>query len=182
MTHIRTLILLLAAALLAVPAAAQPSERAVSRYSRLDDSVCTADRRSRDRDQEGMFVARRCPGMGEQRVWLLYGEGIYLRVGFGRIGNLNGLFDAERARGWPVEWRGTERGGRFRPHAAILRLRRPHQTRGPGELVVFRLGADGRSCIIGSVPAGAGQNERAREIADRMLGGPVPCRERSDPF
>ena len=174
---VRILLAAFAATLLAGAAFAQPA--AVSRYTRITDRGCREIPGPPGEGQE-QFTGMHCPGFGEHRVWMLYGEGMYVRFGFGRIGNINGLFDADRNETWPVEWRGAVRRGRFVPYATIVRLRPPHQT-GAGALVVFRLTADGRSCIIGEA-SGAAANERARAIADRLRAGPVACRQQSDPL
>ena len=113
--------------LAAASAEAAPGGGPVSRYTRLSDSSCTAFGTPPAEESVEIF-GERCPGLGQHRVWLLYGEGMYLRVGFGRISNVSGMFNAERPQNWPIEWRGAMRGGRFVPYAVILRLRQPHQT------------------------------------------------------
>lgn len=166
--------------LAAASAEAAPGGGPVSRYTRLSDSSCTAFGTPPAEESVEIF-GERCPGLGQHRVWLLYGEGMYLRVGFGRISNVSGMFNAERPQNWPIEWRGAMRGGRFVPYAVILRLRQPHQSTG-GDLVVFQLIGDGGSCIIARIPPGPRQNSLARTNADRLLTGRVDCLEESAPI
>lgn len=73
--------------------------------------------------------------------------------------------------GKTIEWRGPAGA---RPQAAILRYatgRRIGKLDG-SRLVVYRLGADGTSCIIGSVDARKpGANAAARRLADMKAAG-----------
>lgn len=175
------LLALAAALIVSAPAFARPGEAApVSRFTRLSERLCTGFGEPPS-PESGDVLAERCPGIGTDRVWLLFAEGMYLRVGFGRVGNVSGMFDAERSDTWPIEWRGVMRGGRFRPFATIMRLRPPHQTTG-GDLIVFHLTDNGGSCIVARVPPGPGQNLAARAQADRLLSRPMPCLEESTPF
>lgn len=113
----------------------------------------------------GDGVDHRCKGYGGIPIWLSYRDSTRSYFGFGAKRNLSGMFSAERDDAWPIEWRGRLARGEFQPFAVILRVRGAFEPR-RRSLVVFRLRADGTSCIVGSTD---GSNEAARRIADASL-------------
>lgn len=156
----------------ATPAIARPSP-ATSRLTVLNESRCL-EAGPNQADEVGDELFKRCPIDGLPTVWLLYLDGVRLRLGFGATPTASGMFDADRDPAWPIEWRGRGAGRAFKPYAVILRLRAPGER--PSHLVVFRLRADGTSCIVGSVAPGPNQNLAARALAD----GNGPCEAEPD--
>lgn len=147
------------AAGLALPAAA---EQWASAYTSHDYARCGKAKP----DADGVSV-HRCTGRAGIAVIWTAGDDASA-VGFGTrpadeavIPEVS-FFEA----GKTIEWRGPAGA---RPQAAILRYatgRRIGKLDG-SRLVVYRLGADGTSCIIGSVDARkTGANTAARRLAD----------------
>lgn len=167
------LIVTLAIVLATATAAAAKPVAAASRLTVLDERRCVEAGPNQE-DEVGDVLFKRCPIAGLPTVWLLYLDGVRLRLGFGSTPTASGMFDADRDPTWPIEWRGRGAGRAFRPYAAILRLRAPGER--PSNLVVFRLRADGTSCIIGNVAPGPNQNLAARALAD----GNAPCEAEPD--
>ena len=166
---------------LAAPAFAGPAPPISSRFVRLNE---TGQCREIPLGQEevGDEVGKRCPGLGPVRIWLWYFDGVRLRIGFGRVGNLNGMFDATRNDAWPYEFRGRVVGGRFTPFAVIARVRPAGDPQQATDLVVWRLTADGMSCIVDRIPPMANQNVRARASADRSLDPNMGCEAEPEPI
>lgn len=153
-----------AAVLCGLPAAAQEW---ASSYTRHDYAKCR-----KAKPDEGGVSVRHCAGKaGIVVIWTAGDDAS--AVGFGAkpldeaVVEKTGFFEA----GNTVEWRGPKGG---RPRAAILRYAAGQRI---GKLdrsllLVYRLGADGTSCIIGSVDARAGDaNARARRLADEEVPG-----------
>lgn len=158
-----------------LPAAAQGW---TSSYTTHDYAKCPKARP----DADGVSVHRCVGKAGIAVIWTAGDDAS--AVGFGTkptdeaITDKAGFFEAGRT----VEWRGPKGG---RPQAAILRYATGQRI---GKLdvsllLVYRLGADGSSCIIGSVDGRAGDaNARARRLADERAGS-FRCGQdgRSDP-
>ena len=167
------LIVTMAVVLAAATAAVAKPLAATSRLTVLNESRCIEAGPNQE-DEVGDELFKRCPIAGLPTVWLLYLDGVRLRLGFGATPTASGMFDADRDPAWPIEWRGRGAGRAFKPYAVILRLRTPGER--PSHLVVFRIRADGTSCIIGSVAPGANHNLAARTLAD----GNAPCEAEPD--
>jgi hypothetical protein len=166
-----------AAVLVASGAGAAGAADITSRYTALDNCRDVAQ------GKEGEdWLLKRCPGVGKSPVWALYADTLYLRLGFGPRKNVSGTYAGARLPGWKIEWRGTGSGAAFNPFAVIVRVADPEPegdvAKKPSRLVVFRLRADGTSCVIGEAK-GAGDNARARAIADAAR-GKYACTE--DPY
>ena len=152
--------------IIGAPLGAQSSadtSQATSRYSTIDDCVVTGDG-TPDED----WVAYKCEGYGGIPVWLSYTDSARLYLGFGAIENHSGPFGLNRDDRWPVEWRGVEQNGRFKPSAIIIRMKRPDAGQPNSEaglLFVYKLRSDGLSCLIASDLT---SNHAAREIADEL--------------
>lgn len=162
--------------LLATPAASD-SARYESRYSRLGQTVCTPHS---DGGPEQDWLMYRCDGMGGVAVWVLYQEGVRMRLDFSAASRSEppafstvGTFAADRDDSWPVEWRGHLAGGRFIPRAAIVRVRAAGGEWSGSRLAVYRLTPDHRACLLG-VPA---DNAGARRMADE---GAEDCQDSGD--
>jgi hypothetical protein len=156
------LCLALAAAFTAAPADAQATKPS-SRYTKLDD--CKEIGRG-DIDQGEDWLVYKCVGLEDLPVWLAYTDSARSQFGFGPQPNTHGIFGLDRNDDWQVEWRGVEKGGKFVPFAVIVRAMRPMAdapSDGKGFLFVYRLTADGMSCIEAS---DLSSNEEARAIAD----------------
>jgi hypothetical protein len=153
------------AAILATAAvAAPPAPQITSQYVRADHCREAA----RGADGQDWFYER-CDGARGVPVWRGLVDSTRLRLGFGRRPNFSGMYDPQSLSNAPIEWRGVRRGGRTTPFAAIVRVSDPGEgTR--SHLVVFRLRADGTSCVIGRAEGLEG-NVRARAIADGAVGG-----------
>ena len=167
------LIVLFAAlvALTAASASGAPATAISSRFTRIVESRCPEISQPGPADEVGDELGKRCPGLGANAIWIYYFDSSRMRLGFGRRGNINGMFGPERDEAWPFEWRGRVVAGRFTPFAVIARVR-PAGDPGPTtELAVWKLTADGASCIIGHFGPGPRQNEQARAAADRALTG-----------
>lgn len=128
------------------------------------------------RPDEGGYSETECPPVGgfglktneadvRQNVFIKPPGGQYrsLRLveasggGFSRLG--------EKA-----EWRGVEKDGVFTPDVLVVRhlvVEDPNQPeREAAYLAVIRLSGAGAPCLVERVPAGAGQSDRARALAD----------------
>jgi hypothetical protein len=136
---------------------------AESAYTRHDWQACP----SVD-DPEGVAEHRRCAGHMNIRVnWIGAPDGSYLSIGRRPLDeslNLGSFFEV----GNTIEWRMAAQGQR--PFAAIVRYdvgQRIGLLDG-SRLVVYRLGRNGASCIVGSVNGRTTDaNQRARALADR---------------
>jgi len=145
----------LAASVLATAAVAAPA--AESRYSSL--AGCTVVESGEPEGQEWLLY--RCKGVAGVTVWKLYQDSTRMLVAFGpRPTDGIAGFSSDRDDAWKVEWRGTGTGARFRPYAAILRMR---PAGGEGTtLAVYRVWKDRPSCLLGQ----AADNSAARALAD----------------
>lgn len=149
---------------LTLPAAA---EQWASAYTSHDYAKC-----GKAKPDEDDVAVHRCSGRAGIAVIWTAGDDASA-VGFGTQpadeAILPGVsfFEAGRT----IEWRGPPGA---RPQAAILRYatgRRIGKLDG-SRLVVYRLGSDGTSCIIGSVDARkSGANASARRLADGKAPG-----------
>lgn len=149
------------------PTAAQASGRAESRYTSL--SSC---RVVRSNEAEDWSVAR-CGGLGGYALMLDYDDA---REDLRLIGprrtetRLNLIVHGGggfNSLGKSAEWRGRLRGGRFVPHALIVRtnaVENPDQPERPASLLAV-IDLDGR-CVVAMVRPGPQQNQRARDLAD----------------
>lgn len=110
------------------------------------------------------WVYFQCEGLGAIPVWYVCTASARCRYGFGVRANVSSLlFGTGRNDSWPIEWRGVQRNGRFSPTAVIIRMPSADPDQRPQEsLIVYRLRADGTSCIVGE----ASSNANARRIAD----------------
>lgn len=152
-------------AMAAPPALAQSN--AESRYTSL-----TGCRLVRANEAEDWSVAR-CPGLGGFSLMLDYGD---LREDLRLIGpgrketrlGINGLGGGGfNSLGKAAEWRGRLRGGRFVPHALIVRtnaVQNPDQPERPTSLLAV-IDLDGL-CVVALVRPGPQQNRQARDLAD----------------
>jgi hypothetical protein len=163
-------------ALLAVTAAsaAPAASPAVSRFQTVNERTCHEIDLGQG-EEVGDELGKWCAGLGGRRIWIWYFDAVRVRLGFGRVGNLNGMFDADRNEAWPYEWRGRMVGRRFEPFAVIARVRPAGDQQPATDLVVWRLTNDGMSCIIDRIPPAPNQNQRARASADRILTGDPSC-------
>ena len=143
------------AASTAVATAAQASE---SRYTEAGPKSCAVKESGEPEGQDWLLY--RCEGQPELPVWLLFQDSTRLQAAFGpKNFDHYAPFSSDRDEAWRVEWRGVVYG-RFRPYAAILRMR-PVGEQG-SILAVYRIWPDKPSCLIGQVT----DNAEARRIAD----------------
>ena len=146
----------LLAASVAVGGAAPAAE---SRYSSLGPADCTQVESGEPEGQD--WVMHRCRGVAGIPVWIVYTDSVRMQLAFGPKEFAGySVFSAERDDAWKVEWRGTGKGARFKPYAAIVRMRPPGEQ--TSELAIYRVWADKPSCLIGR----ATDNAEARRIAD----------------
>jgi hypothetical protein len=167
----RAFALLLTLTAIAAPQAQAAPERS-QRYTRLDH--CRTLERNED---EGGWSVQRCAGLAGYRLRRTEGdlrESLILELPGGGEADLR-LAEATGKGGFSslgetVEWRGRGKGRTFRPDAMILRfivVEDPDRPERPTSyLLAVRL-AGRRSCVTALVPPGAGQNARARTVADR---------------
>lgn len=147
----------LAAALTATAAIAAPAVE--SRYTTLGRADCRVVESGEPLGQDWLLY--RCKGQPGIPVWVLYQDSVRMQVAFGPRpqGGIAG-FSSDRDQAWKVEWRGTGAGSRFKPYAAILRMR---SVGGSGSvLAVHRVWPDNSSCMLGT----ASDNVAARAMAD----------------
>lgn len=113
------------------------------------------------------WVYVRCKGYGSIPVWYVCSDSARCRYGFGVKPNISGMFGTDGEESLRVEWRGVERHGRFKPISIIIRMREPDDgddsTHPTSMFYVYRLRANGTSCIVGR----AKSNASARLIADK---------------
>lgn len=133
-----------------------------STYSTFDYERCAQARSP----EPGVIDVRRCKGPAGLPVhWHAEPDSSHIE-----IGRLTGPFSFGSAAyevNNVVEWRWRDRGAKW-PQAAIVRYRhgRSISNLNRSRLVVYRIEADGRSCVLDTVE-GAKANEKARRIADR---------------
>lgn len=155
------------------PSAAASATARVSRYTKLDD--CKVVRTEENED----WAVLRCEGQGGIGLTLNYYDARDdlelvrpskppIQIGVPRLagGGFNKLGDT-------VEWRGTGEGAAFRPAALIVRNNAIENSEQPERSTSFLTVIDiAQGCAVAQVRPGAGQNERARVIAD---GPPATC-------
>ena len=161
----RIALLILLTASLSLPAPVEAKPDFASRYTRL--SRCKQVAQARGGED---WVYYRCNGLGSIPVWYICMDSNRCRYGFGVKPNVSGMFGTgRRGEAWPIEWRGRLRAGRLEAVSTIVRAREPDQQDAPemtSMLYVYRLRADGTSCIVGT----ASSNADARRIADTAAG------------
>ena len=150
--------LTLLAAGLAALVASTAAEASESRYTEAGPGSCSVKESGEPDGQDWLLY--RCEGQPGLPVWLLYQDSTRLQAAFGPNDFTHyAAFSSDRDEAWKVEWRGVTYG-RFRPYAAILRMR-PAGEAG-SILAVYRIWPDKPSCLIGQVT----DNAEARRIAD----------------
>jgi hypothetical protein len=134
---------------------------------RSDKALACAEYKSSEPDaNEGDFIEHKCTSKFGPPMWQLVQEGTRFSFGFGTVENTPQMAVGDA--GGAVEWWGVVISGTFVPRTVIKRFtfsdfgEPEKRTR---ELVVFRLKADGTSCVIGQAKSGKGDNGRARKIA-----------------
>lgn len=151
-----------------------PTEARAVRYTRLDKC-----RVIESTTAEGGWYSAECPGPAGYALRHTEGDLRQNIVVVPPQGEETSLALSEATRrggfsrlGETVEWRGTGEGEGFRPDALILRffvIEDPEQPRQETSyLLPVSLGSD-KPCVAAMVPPGAGQNERARRIADGAM-------------
>jgi hypothetical protein len=147
-------LVVLAVGMIATPATAQPTS---SVFTHTDVNACALV--TKGEEGQDWFI-RRCSGLFHIPIWLAFSDSTELHVGFGAKRNTTGPYSSGGPATMTIEWRGRRDGSAFKPFAAIVRLRRMAET--STTLAVFRLRADGTSCLIGE----ANGNAEADRIAD----------------
>ena len=152
----------------ATPAATTAAPARASQYSPIDDKACrTIEENEETGDWTGL-----CPGVaGHTLEWSIGDLRDDLTVIDGKartqlsIPSLvaNGAFDSLGAK---AEWRGPAGG---RPDVLVVRVHvaNPEGKSDSGRLAIARLRP--KPCLVGIVPPGPGQSDRARAIADGKL-------------
>lgn len=139
-----------------------------SRFTKVTDAACPLV----EEDKETGDFSRRCPGIaGWTVLWTSGDLRDDLSVARGKVSKsfgypslvAKGPFDAI---GETVEWRGPA-GGEPDVLVARVHVARPDGSSDSGRLAIARLGD--KPCVVAIVPPGAGQSDRAREIADGSL-------------
>jgi hypothetical protein len=159
--------------------AASPSANAVaadpdriSRYTRLD-----ACRVAKTNPDEGGWSISDCPGVAgyglrlseddlRQDLAITPPGGGERSLALGEATKTGGFSRL----GETAEWRGVEQGGSFRPDAIILRYLVVENPDAPGKETSYLLAvslAGAKPCVTAKLAPGPGQNERARQMADR---------------
>ncbi len=138
-----------------------------SRYTSLKDCKLVDSHEGED------WSVSRCPGLGGYALMLNYGDArddLALRMA-GRkdeeLGLPNLAGGGFNTLGDTIEWRGSVADGGFVPAALIVRnsaVRSPEQPDKPTSLLVVIDLA--QACAVAQVKPGAGQNDRARAVAD----------------
>jgi len=148
----------LAVAVLSASARVDAKPSFVSQYTNLTSckEVASGDL---DKGQDWVYV--RCKGLGNIPVWYTCQDSARCKYGFGSKPNVSGPFGIGRE--GIIEWRGVLRRGRLEPIAVVIRLPSadPEAT-SRNSLMVYRLRANGTSCIVGETSL----NSDARRIAD----------------
>ena len=152
----------------ATPTAGTVAPARSSQYSPIDDKSC----RTIEEDEETGDWIGACPGLaGYQLEWSISDLRDDLTIIDGKartqlsIPSLvaNGAFDSLGAK---AEWRGPTGG---RPDVLIVRVHvaNAEGKSDSGRLAIARMMP--KPCLVGIVPPGAGQSDRARAIADGKL-------------
>jgi hypothetical protein len=91
----------------------------------------------------------KCKSFPNVSTWSVYTDSVHLHVGFGKLPNTALPMVSAKRGNWPIEWGGERKAGKFVPLVAIGRFaylgNEPIHTR----LFVFRLLANGMSCVVG---------------------------------
>ena len=154
------------ALVLAYTLAALPPSFAVaqeSHYTRHDYASCA----EAPSPEPGVIDARRCAGFGGIAVrWMSGPDSSSVRFGSDPLEEYLDLGAAFEV-GTTIEWRSSGAGGL--PIAAIVRYHSGESVADldRNQLVIYRTEPSGRSCVMGVV-AGADDNLKAREMADRL--------------
>jgi hypothetical protein len=133
-----------------------------SHYTRHDYDSCE----EAPSPEPGIIDVRRCIGLdGVAVTWISEPDSSSVQFGDDPLDEYLDLGAAFEV-GTTIEWRTAEVGGS--PVAAIVRYRAGDSVANPARsrLVIYRLAPSGRSCVLGMV-TGAGDNLKAREVADR---------------
>ena len=143
-------------------AGASPQPAITSRYTKVKSCRLWAagDVQAHAYDD---WITHRCAGLPGQPIWIHYDEGTRMQIGFGPRPNFSGMFETDRNKNWPIEWRGRVVKGRFVPIAAIVRIRARFDDTKASDLAVYHLLGNGTSCVF---PTGISTNVEARKIAD----------------
>jgi hypothetical protein len=145
-------------------ASAPPQPAITSRYTKVTSCRLWAagDVQAHAYDD---WITYRCTGLPGRPTWIHYDEGTHMQMGFGPRPNFSGMFETDRNKDWPIEWRGRVVKGRFVPSAAIVRIRARFDDTGTSDLAVYHLLGNGTSCIF---PTSISTNAKARKIADAV--------------
>lgn len=145
------------------------------RFEPFADNCSEVQAASKEPEQ-GDFVQHRCQNQSGPPVWLLYQEGVRLSVGIGERAHVSLQYvDASRP-DWPIQWGGTMDNGRFGAEFAILRFTMYGDEAKRQSLTVFRLNADGTSCVVDVVQPQSKQNEKAQQMAETHRSS-KPCNQ-----
>jgi hypothetical protein len=135
--------------------------------SRSEKSLACVEYKSSDPNaNEGDFIERKCISKFGPPMWELVQEAVRFSFGFGAVENTPQTSAGDA--GGAVEWWGVIKGKKFVARTVIKRLAfsdygEPEKR--TSELVVFKLLADGKSCVIGMPKSGKTENRQARKIA-----------------
>ena len=153
----------------ATGAAAQQQQRPTSAYTRLDLDAC----KRMDHGEDPVGATWRCAGYANLALFVRNADDRY---------DLDAGIESDEARfadtfdypGETVEWRlfnGT-------PFAMIYRLKNANPDRPPSSILVVESVGRGTKagCRVAEIPGSRrNANQRAREIADRLLATPARC-------
>jgi hypothetical protein len=154
--------LIVAAGLVALTNAAHAETRWI--VQKFQHGICK-DVKTGKVDEGEDFIIRRCATFPDVSTWVHYQEGTRMHVGFGKAPHtaLSGA-DATRSN-WPVVWGGEKQGKKFTPQVAIARFTFAGEEPRTEHLMVFRLLANGTSCVVGDVR----KNQEAQDLATAAM-------------
>jgi hypothetical protein len=124
---------------------------------------------SGDVDKGEDYIIRQCLSFPGVSTWIHYQEGTRLYVGFGSKPN-TAFSGADPSRGdWPLIWGGEKRGGKFVPTVVIGRFAVSGEEPSTKRLLVFRLLANGMSCVVAEVDPSPTQSDKAKSVATAAM-------------
>lgn len=116
---------------------------------------------------EGDALVFKCPSKIGPPMWRVYHEAVRSAYGFGTVENFANFLFTTRRDHWPIEWGGVMVGKKFVPRVVIARFNFGDQggQADRSSLMLFRLLANGKSCVISGNETGTIENIKARKMA-----------------
>jgi hypothetical protein len=114
---------------------------------------------------EGDWILYRCKAAGFPAMWKMFQEGVRMNIGFGTQPN-TAIQGIPTTRGdWPIVWGGETKAGKFMADVAFARFNFGSEGNFSESIAIFKIFANGASCVVDSIDAGPKDNEKAKALA-----------------